>query len=70
MKFVDLLLFSWRKLWIVVVAGFVSIMLHNLISGLLGVEEVFFFIIVIFVIPIYVLVLAVYSIVHLIRNRK
>ncbi|MBU1854294.1 MAG: hypothetical protein KKF89_01095 [Nanoarchaeota archaeon] len=70
MKFVDLLLFSWRKLWIVVVAGFVSIMLHNLISGLLGVEEVFFFIIVIFVIPIYVLVMAVYSIVHLIRNRK
>jgi len=52
MKLKDLFLFSWKKLWIVVVAGFVSILLHNLISGLLGVEEAFFFIIVVFVMPI------------------
>jgi len=66
----NLLLLSWRKAWIIVVAGFVSIILHNLISGLLGIEEAFFFIIVIFVIPIYVLVAVVYSVIYLIRKRK
>ncbi|NQU98573.1 hypothetical protein HQ533_03830 [Candidatus Woesearchaeota archaeon] len=69
MKLKDLFLFSWKKLWIVVVAGFVSILLHNLISGLLGVEEAFFFIIVVFVMPIYVLIAIVYNVVYLIRKR-
>ncbi|NQV09075.1 hypothetical protein HQ529_04450 [Candidatus Woesearchaeota archaeon] len=69
MKLKDLLLFSWRKLWIVVVGGFVSITLHNLISWLLGVEEAFFFIIVIFVIPIYVLIAIVYNLIYFIRKR-
>lgn len=70
MKYEDLFLFSWRKLWIVVVVGFVSIILHNLISGLLGVEEPFFFLLAVIVIPVYALVVAVYSIVYLIRKRK
>ncbi|MBU0665729.1 MAG: hypothetical protein KKB65_02965 [Nanoarchaeota archaeon] len=70
MKSEDLFLFSWRKLWIVVVAGFVSILLHNFIGALFGFEEAFFFIIVIFVIPIYILIMAVYSIVYLVKKRK
>jgi len=35
-------LLSWRKAWIIVVGGFVSILLHNFISALFGVEEVVF----------------------------
>jgi len=70
MKSEDLFLLSWRKAWIIVVAGFVSIVLHNLISSLLGIEEAFFFILVIFVLPIYVLVCVVYSIVYLIRKKR
>jgi len=32
-------LLSWKKMWIIVVGGFLSIILHNLISTLFGVEE-------------------------------
>ena len=66
----DLFLISWRKLWIIVVAGFVSILLHNAIYGLFGVEDAFFFIIVIFVIPIYFLVMVIYSIIYKLRKKK
>jgi len=70
MKPKDLFLFSWRKLWIIVVGGFVAITLHNVISALLNTEEVFFFILVVFVIPIYVLIMVIYSIVWKLRNKK
>ena len=66
----DLLLISWRKLWIIVVGGFVSILLHNAIYGLFNVEEAFFFIVVIFVIPIYFFVMIIYSLIYKLRKRK
>ncbi|MBL7051443.1 hypothetical protein ISS04_04785 [Candidatus Woesearchaeota archaeon] len=59
--FKDLFLFSWRKLWILVVGGFVGILLHNFISALLGFEEALFFVLVVFVIPIYFIIMIVYS---------
>jgi hypothetical protein len=65
----DLFLFSWRKLWLIVVVGFVGIILHNVISGLFGFEEAFFFILVIFVLPIYFLVCVIYSVIYLIRKK-
>ena len=62
-------LLSWRKMWIIVVGGFVSILLHNLISALFNFEEALFFIIVIFVIPIYLIVSIIYSLIKLIKRR-
>jgi len=70
MKFKDLFLLSWRNLWVVVVLGLVSILLHNLIYGLFGFEEAFFFIVVIFLLSIYVLLAIVYSIIFRIREGK
>ena len=66
----DLFLFSWKKLWLIVVAGFVSIVLHNVISVLFKTEEAFFFIIVIFVVPIYFLMMVVYSVVYKLRKKS
>jgi len=70
MKIKNLFLLSWKKLWIVVVGGFVSIILHNLISGLVGVEEVFFFILVVFVLPVYILIAAIYSLICKIKDKN
>jgi len=70
MKTKDLFLFSWRKLWIIVVTGFVSIILHNAISTLFNTEEAFFFIIVIFVLPIYLLIMIVYSIIYKFKKKR
>ena len=70
------LLLTWKKAWIMVVAGFVSIMLHNLIYGLFkgwfdarGGDEAFFFILVVIVIPAYFILCVVYSLVQLIRHK-
>jgi len=65
-----LFLLDWKKAWIIVVAGFISIILHNLISGFFGVEEAFFFIVVIFIIPAYVIVSAIYTIIYYIKKKK
>ncbi len=67
MKIKNLFLLSWKKLWIVVVVGFVSI-----ISWLMMVEENFFFMIVVFVLPAYMLIAVIYSLVYKIwgRNKK
>jgi len=67
-KFDKYFLLSWRKIWIIVVGGFVSILLHNFISAIFGFEEAVFFIIVILVIPIYFLVMIVYSLVKRFKN--
>lgn len=66
----NLFLLSWKKLWAIVVAGFVSIILHNLISGLIGTEEAFFFVIVVFIIPAYTLIAVLFTAINFVRKRK
>jgi hypothetical protein len=70
MKTKDLFLLSWKKAWVIVVSGFIFIVLHNLISALLETEEAFFFILVVFVLPIYVIIAAIYSLVNFIKRKK
>jgi hypothetical protein len=60
----NIFLLSWKRVGMVVVVGVVSILLHNFISALIGIEEAFFFILVIFILPIYILIAGIYSIIH------
>jgi len=69
-KYKSFFLLSWKKLWILVVSGFASIILHNLISGLMKVEEAFFFVIVVFIIPTYFLIAVLFTVINFIKNRK
>jgi len=69
MKGKKFFLLSWKKLWIIVVAGFTSIILHNLISGLMGIEEAFFFIIVVFIIPVYTLIAIFFSLPSFLKKK-
>jgi len=79
-KFDKYFLLSWRKLWIIVVGWFAAVLLHNFIYGLgiyffgqdfwgVGGDEAFFFIISIVVIPIYVLIVFVYSLVWWLKSQ-
>jgi len=70
MKRKNFFLLSWKKVWILVVTGFVSIVLHNLISGLMGIEEAFFFIVVVFIIPIYTLIAILFTLISFVKKRK
>ncbi len=63
-------LLTWRKVWIILVAWFLSVVLHNLVYGLFknyfdshGGDEPFFFIAAIFIIPLYTFICVIYSLV-------
>jgi hypothetical protein len=64
------LLLSWRKLWILVVAGFISIIIHNLFYAIFGFEEAVFFIIVVFILPLYFLAVFIYTLIQKIKDRS
>jgi len=54
---------SWSALVLalIVVLGFVSILVHNFWYGIFGFEDVVFFSIVIFIIPLYLIISIIYS---------
>ncbi len=56
-------LLSWRKLWMVIIVGFISIILHNAFYAVFGVEEFVFFIIVVFLVPIYFIISIIYTLI-------
>jgi hypothetical protein len=70
MKKQNLFLLTWKRLWLIIVIGFIGIILHNVISALFSIEEAFFFILVVIVIPIYFLVCLIYSIVYWVFLKK
>ncbi|MFH1787710.1 MAG: hypothetical protein ABH811_02895 [archaeon] len=63
-------LLTWRKLWVLVVVGFVSILLHNLFYGIFNIEEPLFFSLVVFVLPLYFIICIIYSTIKIIKNRR
>ena len=62
-------LLTWKKVWIIVVAGFVSILLHNAIDAIFNIEEPVFFSLVVFVIPTYFLVCVIYSLIKQFKRK-
>lgn len=67
---------SWKKLWFIVISGFISVVIHNfgsaLLTYLLGYEfeEPVFFIYVVIVLPIYFFVSLIYSLFKIIKKDK
>jgi len=70
------LLMTWRKLWIIVIVAFFSIVLHNLIYALLrsrfaeGWDEPFFFIIAVILVPLYFIISIIYTVIKMIKTKK
>ena len=54
-------LLSWKKVLLIIVSWFLAVILHNVVSGLLGVEEPVFFITAVIIIPLYTLIVFTYS---------
>lgn len=69
-KLDKLFLFSWKKLGISIVVGFVSIMLHNLIYALFNFEEPLFFIIAVIIVPLYFVILIIYNLINIIKRKR
>jgi uncharacterized membrane protein len=70
MKINKLFLLSWKKLGIIVVLGFIFSILHNVVSALLGIEEAFFFSLVVFIIPAYLITSILLTVIRSLKQRK
>jgi hypothetical protein len=57
-------------MWIIVVGGFVSILLHNFWYAIFGFEEAVFLLIVTIGIPVYFITLVIYTLIKKLRKRK
>lgn len=62
MKIKRLFLLSWKKLLIALGVGCVSVVLHNILSAFIGGEEGVFFVIAIFIVPLYIVAAFLYTI--------
>ena len=63
-------LLRWRKFGILVLLWLFSVAMHNFYFAIFGYEEAVFFIIAVFLVPLYFVVMVVYTIVWVVRKRK
>ena len=68
MIYKKIFLLSWKKILSVVIIGVISILLHNIVSFLFDMEEIVFFLIVVFFIPIYLALSIIYTLIDIIKN--
>jgi hypothetical protein len=61
---------SWKKLLLTIVLWFVSVILHNMVDAFFGVEEALFFILAVFVLPLYLIVSLVFTLVNFLLKMK
>jgi len=68
-------LLSWKKVAIILIAWIASVILHNIVYAIfydyfnaIGGDEPFFFLIAIFVIPLYLVVLIIYTIINKLKT--
>jgi len=54
---------NMKRFWLIAAAFVVAALLHNLLSALLGYEEPVFFIVAIILVPLYLLISIVYTVV-------
>ena len=59
-----------KRFLIIIGIWILSVILHNLIYALFGVEEAFFFIMAVFVIPLYFIIAFIHSIIKMINKKK
>jgi uncharacterized membrane protein YhdT len=61
---------TWKKTTILLVIWIISTFFHNLVSGLLGVEEPVFFIVSVIIIPLYFALSAIYTLMIKIKKEN
>jgi hypothetical protein len=69
MNWDKLFLISWKKSILIVVSWFIAVLLHNAVDAIFHVEEAFFFLIAVIVIPLYLLVFIIYNLIRLVQKK-
>ncbi|MEE9525115.1 MAG: hypothetical protein V3V78_00730 [Candidatus Woesearchaeota archaeon] len=63
-------LLNLKKLFMIIGAFILAVLLHNFISALIGIEEPVFFLIAVIIIPLYFLTTVGYTIFHHVKKKK
>lgn len=66
----NIFLLDWKKLLVTILIAFIATVLHNTIDAIFQIEEAFFFILVVFVLPIYLIISSIVTSIHSFKNRK
>jgi hypothetical protein len=69
-KYKKYFLLDIKKLFLLIVVEVIAIILHNLVSALLSIEEPFFFTLAIIVIPLYLAFSVIYTVFFKVSNHK
>ncbi len=56
-------LLSWKNFGIAIIIWFVAVILHNVFYAIFGFEEAVLFSIAVFVVPLYLIILIIYTII-------
>jgi hypothetical protein len=64
------LLLDLKKVGIIIVSFIVAAVLHNLIYGIFNIEEAVFFLLAVFVIPLYFVISVGYTVFHHVKKKK
>jgi len=69
MKIGKYLLLNWKRIVMIIAAWIIAVILHNAFYAIFNIEEAIFFIIAVFIIPIYAIISIIYTIIYLIKNK-
>jgi len=62
-------LLNWKRIVMIIAAWIIAVILHNAFYAIFNIEEAIFFIIAVFIIPIYAIISIIYTIIYLIKNK-
>jgi hypothetical protein len=68
-KFEKYFTLTWKRFFVIISVWIVCVLLHNLFYAIFGFEEAVFFIISVFIIPVYFFAAFVYTIARKVRFR-
>jgi len=66
----NIFLLTWKKFSLTLIIWIVAVIIHNFGSALIGFEEPVFFIIAVIIIPLYLIISIVYSLIYKIKKRE
>ena len=66
----NIFLLTWKKFGFSIGAFVIAVILHNVVSEIFHFEEALFFIIAVFLVPLWIVISIIYTLIHYLKKRK
>ncbi|MFH1440068.1 MAG: hypothetical protein ABIG89_05860 [Candidatus Woesearchaeota archaeon] len=67
MNFKKIFLLNLKKILMIIILFVIFVILHNAVYAITGIEEAFFFILAVMIVPLYFIISVVYTLIHKLR---